>query len=147
MVLKSLLKLKERPKFLSIELLTPNNLGRQIDALDILCHLKVLGFSKFYISDQSKNNLVKCPQPCIEGKYVDFSFDGASSGLFGKELEGPWLSIDKIAGYYLNFFYKKRFYKNIILNKLIINFNRVFKINKENIFHAGGWFDVHAKME
>jgi FkbM family methyltransferase len=145
--LKSLLKMNERPEYISIELLTPNNLGKEVDSLDILCHLKALGYNKFSISDQSKNNSIKSPQPSLEGQYVNYSFDGATSGLFGKELKGPWLSIDKIATEYLYYFHKLKYFENTKTNLLIRRIKNIFYKKNRDIFNANGWFDVHAKFE
>ncbi len=145
--LKSLLNLKERPTYISIELLTPNNLGTEVDSLEILCHLKALGYNKFYVSDQSKNRSIKSPHPSLEGQYVDFSFDGTSSGLFGKELKGPWLGIDKIAMDYLYYFHKQKHVKNTKMNLLIRKTKKLLYGNKIDAFPANGWFDIHAKIE
>ena len=44
----------------------------------------------------------------------------------------------------LNYFYKKKYITNTILNFLIAKISRLFS-NKR--FHTNGWFDVHAKIE
>lgn len=139
--LKSLLKVNDRPEFISVELLTPNNLEQKVDALDILCHLKALGYTKFKVSDQSKNKRIKCPIPALEGSYVDYAFDGETSGLFGKELQGEWYSIDEVAQNYLYFFYRQRFTKNTLFNKVM---RRLDFLNYGKMFPSTGWFDIHA---
>ncbi len=144
--LKSLLKQKEHPTYISIELLTPNNLGTNVDALDILCHLKVLGYNKFLISDQSKNGLLKCPNPSFEGQYTNFIFDGETSGLFGKELQGDWLGIDEVSMKYLDYFYGKSPVKQEGTS-LLKKFRKSPEKSETSIFHPNGWFDVHAKIE
>jgi FkbM family methyltransferase len=145
--LKSLLKMNMLPTCLSIELLSPNNLGKNVNALDILCHLKVLGYNKFLISDQSKNNLIKCPYPALEGQFVNNLFDGYSSGLFGKELNGVWFGVDEIAMKYLDYFYNQKYVENTRFNLVLRRISKVFCKNRNRIFHANGWFDVHAKIE
>lgn len=144
--LKSLLQQKERPENISVELLTPNNLGEEVDALDILCYLKVLGYNKFLVSDQSKNASIKSPQPALEGKYVDFKFDSSSSGLFGKELLGEWMSIDEISIKYLNYFHPAKPVKESNSFSIFSQSRKKNTSSDNNIFHLQGWFDVHAKI-
>jgi FkbM family methyltransferase len=141
--LKSLLNINVLPEFLSIELLTPNNLfGKKVNSLEIISYLYVLGYRKFRVVDQSKNYLVKCPNPALEGEYIDFEFDGETSGLFGKELNAPFYSLDEISRLYSDYFYnKKQNFKNKWYSRLFLEDNK----KKENlIFHENGWFDIHA---
>jgi FkbM family methyltransferase len=141
--LKSLLNIKEIPEYLSVELLTPNNLSsKKVNALEIISYLYVLGYRKFSIVDQSKNHTRSVPFPPKEGEYFDCVFDGESSGLFGKELNEPIYSLDEISRLYLDYFYPK---KQVVNNKWYDRFFSKEKEIKENvIFHENGWFDIHA---
>ena len=122
--LKALAKYEAKPKYVSVEFLTPNNLsGEKVDALDLLCHLKALGYTKFLVSDQSKVSSSKCPNPSLEGESVDYDFGSFGSGVFGKDLEGTWMGLDELAMHYLDYFYEG--------------------IESE-FFHNDGWFDIHA---
>jgi FkbM family methyltransferase len=141
--LKSLLNTKVLPEYISVELLTPNNLyGKKVNALEIISYLYVLGYRRFSVVDQSKNHTRSVPFPPKEGEYYECSFDGESSGLFGKELNEPIYTLDEISRLYLDYFYSK----NQLLNKRW--YNKFFKSKnetKENvIFHENGWFDIHA---
>lgn len=143
--LKSLLNIVDRPAYISVELLTPNNLKTQtVDALDILCFLKALGYNKFKISNQSKNKQIRCPNPALEGKYIDHTFGGDSSGLFGKELQGEWYSIDEVAQNYLYYFYKQGNTGNRFFNKFLSKLSSIMK--PIAMFPPNGWFDVHASQ-
>ena len=127
LVLNSLIKLNIKPTYLSIELLTPNNYGkhaRNIDYLEILKKVKELGYTKFRIVDQSKHRSTKCPNPSMEGNYVEFPFTGISSGLFGKDLELTTneISYDEIVKKYTDYFWG----------------------GSNDIFHQAGWFDIHC---
>ena len=78
------------PKYLSIE----------SDKLDwsALLHefdvLTALGYRRFKVVGQHRWPKVKPPNPPLEGKYVDRKFTLTSSGLFGEEAPGQWLSAD-----------------------------------------------------
>jgi len=138
--LKSLSKINVIPDYISVELLSPNNLGKDgVDCLEIISHLCCMGYKKFKISDQSKNIDIKCPNPPLEGNFVDFCFGGESSGLFGKELDSKDLSLDEVSGMYLDYFYnsEKRLSFANLLKKIGIK-------KREQIFHRSGWFDIHA---
>lgn len=143
--LKSLLDSKITiPEYISVELLSPNNLkGKKVDSLQLLCLLYALGYRKFKVSDQSLNNKLKSPNPALEGIYTDFSFGFHNSGLFGKELTSKYFSIDEISQMYLNYFYKSEI--NLIkLMKKVLSKSNFSVFNKGQVFHTNGWFDVHA---
>lgn len=145
--LQSLQQMNASPEMLSIELLTPSNYkDKKVDCLEIICSLYALGYRKFKVSDQSKLRYVKCPEPALEGNYVDFSFEGGFiSGPFGKELKGPFMSVDEVSKKYLDYFY----------NAPLIDFDLVKRAIektglttfKRNTFYRGGWFDLHAFKE
>lgn len=137
--LKSLLEMQLKIEHLSVELMSPNNLTtHKVNCLEILAHLSALGYKQFKISDQSKNSFVKCPNPALEGNYVEQKFNGECSGLFGKELQTASYSLDEVAVMYLDFFYPP---KRNLLDKVK---NRLFKIDYKKLFHHNGWFDVHV---
>ena len=141
--LQALLKMNIKPQYISAELLAPHNSATNMDCLDILSTLKVLGYSRFNIIDQHYNNATKCPFPALEGKYVDYKFDEESSGLFGKELSDSWSNFDDLTYYYLEYYHE---YKRKNINLLIRSINKYLKLNiKENpLFSKYHWYDIHA---
>ena len=148
--LNALKKLNSIPKFISVELLSVNNLKSEEkpDYLEILCTLRSLGYTKFQLVDQSKHALTKCPNPALEGNYVDEKFDGFSSGLFGNELPNDWKSIDDVVFDYLVYSGKKSAVE--IKNEVVDFRNKIahlfFKPTIKEITNLdkNGWFDVHA---
>ncbi len=135
--LRSLIRMGRVPEYTSVELMTPNNMADQkADCLEILACLRAVGYTKFQISDQSQLKSVRCPNPPSEGAYVDFKFDGYSSGLFGKELQTPTYSIDQLAELYLAYFYGRQ--RRSLLSLFAGQ-------SSESPFHAKGWFDIHAR--
>lgn len=149
--IKSLKNFKERPKYISTEFLSPNNLkGQEVDALETLAYLYSLGYQKFKVSDQSKHANLKCLSPALEGKYIDYQFTTYHSGVFGKELQTPFYTIDEVAKLYLEYFYdaEKQLQKSPTQNFINRLKNKLFTPEKSNsVFHANGWFDIHAYRE
>ena len=128
-----------RPQFVSIEAATV----RWADALEEFSVLRDLGYSKFKLVQQRTISKQRCPNPPAEGRYVDHRFEKGSSGLFGNELPGDWMSERQaLRSYRLKFLryrligdesllwrsrYGQRFYNRYAA--------RVLKI---------GWYDTHA---
>jgi FkbM family methyltransferase len=120
------LKGKKLPKYYSAELLTFNNYtDPNANCLDVIHALLEVGYTKFQIVDQGKNHLTKCPNPPLEENYVDYKFDGFTSGLFGKELSDKWVTIDKILPVYINYFYN-------------------IKSDGIESLDRNSWFDLHS---
>ncbi len=113
--IEALHKLDKLPRFVSTEAIH----------IDILCHLRALGYNEFQFVNQRLLPLVKCPNPPREGNYVDAVFDGFSSGLFGNELPSDeWMGIEDMTYNYLHFI--KGFPERGNLEE--------------------GWYDFHAKL-
>ena len=54
-----------------------------------------LGYDRFKVVNQRLVVRQHPPKPALEGRYVDLAFGPASSGLFGDEAPGDWMSADK----------------------------------------------------
>lgn len=81
------LRAREKPKYVSIE----GSLSSFEEASKELALLSSLGYRKFKIVNQAMNHTIRCPNPPLEGQYVDATFDeGKSSGPFGEEAPGKW---------------------------------------------------------
>lgn len=87
--LESLLEVSDRPRYLSIE--------SEKRSWQALLHefelFRKLGYTKFKIVDQEQAHRLKAPKPAAEGRYIDHRFEPGSSGLFGLELPGGWLTM------------------------------------------------------
>jgi FkbM family methyltransferase len=86
--LASLENLSELPQFVSIE--SDKSSGKKL--IEGFETFERLGYRKYRIIDQSLVYLQKCPMAPKEGKFVDWRFKSGSSGLFGNELPGTWVS-------------------------------------------------------
>ena len=80
----SLAQTDDRPAFVSVE----SGPGPQW-----LDSLHELAYRWFKLVDQSLVPSVRCPRPALEGRFVDYQFKAGSSGPFGEEAPGPWLSL------------------------------------------------------
>ena len=138
MALRSLYNLKQKPKFVSLES-EKVSWDRLIAEFTIL---KDLGYHKFKVVDQTKVQDQKCPYPPLEGDYIDYKFELGSTGLFGHELPGEWLSADEAIKVYKKIFFRYKYFgdhgilKNRYFNKLM----NVFKLKYPHV----GWYDTHA---
>jgi FkbM family methyltransferase len=116
------------PDYMSAELLTMNNITDGTEnPLDVIQAFLEIGYTKFQIVDQGKNHLTKCPNPPLEGEYVDYKFNGYCSGLFGKELPDKWIGVEDILLQYIHYFYGKPNCCGASLDQ-------------------GSWYDLHCKL-
>lgn len=146
MALKSFSNLQQKPKFVSVES-EKVSWPKLLEEFEVF---KSLGYKRFKIIDQSKIEEQQCPSPALEGNYIDYKFEFGSSGLFGDELPGKWLTADEAINEYRKIFvgYKyfgdqgifnnRLFMKNKYLNKLMKLFNLKYP-------HVG-WYDTHAGL-
>jgi len=136
--LEALLRFEDRPRYLSVEA----DLTNFEDAFTKLSLIWQLGYRKFKIVNQFNHLKVKCPNPPLEGRFVDFRFDGVSSGPFGEEAPGEWLGIE-------NTIDKCRF---LIKEQALFGagqklygtlLHRLFEVYKRE---PVGWYDFHARL-
>jgi FkbM family methyltransferase len=73
---RSLLSCAVRPKFVSIEATSADDIAR----------LLACGYDRFQVVNQYMHPFTKCPKPAREGQYIDAAFTHETSGLFGREL-------------------------------------------------------------
>jgi FkbM family methyltransferase len=136
--LKALAEFGDRPKYLSIE--------AEVDILSGIRHeittLRGLGYAKFKIVRQGHVPQQSCPFPAREGKFVEYKFPYGSSGMFGEEAPGEWLSSDcAVEGYrkivrVQRLFGDKGWIRRLPLGNKITNF----------IQPDVSWYDTHASL-
>ncbi|MEO6157285.1 MAG: FkbM family methyltransferase, partial [Ilumatobacteraceae bacterium] len=90
-VVRALSSFMDRPRYISIE----------ENQTSYFAELWAAGFKHFKLVNQRSLSEVKCPYPPLEGKYVDAAFDGTTSGPFGEEAPGTWVSLDIALELYL----------------------------------------------
>lgn len=80
----------ERPSFVSVECATTFE-----GVFEELSKLHELGYRRFNLVAQHTVPRQTCPNPAREGVYVEHRFQRGCSGLFGRELPGPWLTLEQ----------------------------------------------------
>jgi FkbM family methyltransferase len=118
---RALDQFSERPKYVSVEI-THRRRDRH---LEDLCHLYLLDYRWFKIIDQRFLHKIRLPQPAGEGVYVSHEFGGHTTGPFGEETPGRWLSFEEIIPRYAT------------------------PRRKDTWFWGtrDAWFDLHAKLD
>ena len=139
---ETLLQFDKKPKFISIE-------SDKLD-YDRLCSeiklLEKLGYDKFKIIQQDGISKQKEKLPSREGKYLNYKFLEGSSGLFGNDLPGKWLSSYEAENKYQKIFnYYKIFGDNSFLRKFLLTKILLKIFRKITGIPTPGWYDTHAQ--
>jgi FkbM family methyltransferase len=116
LVIDALREFADRPKYVSIE----EHETRYFHVLS------GLGYRRFKLVDQSRMHEVRCPNPPLEGEYYDARFDGlTSSGPFGEEAPGRWLTLEEALRQY----------------------HREIRTADDGwVGRPGSWWDIHATI-
>ncbi len=110
--------LEHKPAYISVE----NGGVRFINLLS------EMGYRKFKFANQKFNSLQRIPAKSKHGHFFDVAFFPHSSGLFGEDLPGRWLSIDEAV-------------------KVGNALENVRDFAPDNLFAESiGWFDMHAAL-
>ena len=102
--LEALLESDDRPKFVSLE----SNKTSFDDLIAEFCLLQRLGYRKYKVIPQHRIDEQRLPNPAREGRFVDHVFEPGSSGAFGRELPGEWLSLEQALKIHMRAFKKYR---------------------------------------
>ena len=115
-VLRALIRSPEfRPPFVSAEVNGPEQAALLFAA----------GYRGFKLVNQARFARWRQPDPPLEGLHADHAFELHSSGLFGEESPGPWVSFKDVT-------------------KQWVAAARLMALNTD-LFNA--WFDVHARLD
>ncbi len=164
--LEGLLEVSGRPRYVSIE--------SEKRSWQALLHefelFTKLGYTKFKIVDQEQVYRLKAPKPAAEGRYIDHKFQPGSSGLFGRELPGEWLTMRQaLRRYRLIYLQYYLFGDYGILRRAILRLpgfkkaastsssapspstlrkimNAVLRIRLFEIVFKSQWYDTHATV-
>jgi hypothetical protein len=63
--------------------------------LEQILELNKLGYKRYYFFNQGMRRHVKAPMPPREGHYAEFRPEAVITGLFGKEIDGRWISFNQ----------------------------------------------------
>jgi FkbM family methyltransferase len=114
-VVRALHDFTDRPHYISIE----------ENQAYYFAELWSVGCRAFKLVDQRGLYHVKCPNPPLEGIYVDATFDGTTSGPFGQEAPGEWMKFDRALEKYLT----------------------EIRSPTRGYLAGDAWFDIHGRIE
>jgi len=134
-----------RPKYISLESSRKSwsDLMAEFDALEDL------GYTRFKVARQVSHK--RGTFTGRDGRKVPYTFDHGSSGPFGDDLDGPWLTRKQAMNRYRRIF----FLYNTIGDGTFISrlFSRLPVVGKDGPIKGGvlpiiaGWYDTHAMRE
>ena len=135
--LRGLTEAKAKPKYVSLESDKVSFRGLR-DEFDVFHEL---GYDSFKLVSQVKVPRQRLPQPPTEGTYVDHGFELGSSGAFGTEAPGEWLSAEQAIDRYRRIFLKYAVAGDdpLIRSKALRQALKVFGFRYD-------WFDTHARL-
>ena len=136
--LRALQQCASRPRFVSIES------GRTSwqDLSTELSLFRSLGYSKFKLVQQLRVPTQRCPFPAREGRFVEHQFKSGASGLFGRELPGPWLSARQARAACLYIFWRRE----LLGEKGFLRNYRAGRSLLARLGYTVGWYDTHASQ-
>lgn len=114
-VLQQLARCDAKPRYISVESVK----------LEYLAWMVSLGCTAFKLANQNLNWLTRLPNPAREGPYVEHTFAPDSSGPFGEEVPGRWLSFRETAELYLS------------LRRVAETYPQI----------TNAWYDFHGRFE
>ncbi len=141
--LRALSSFNERPKYVSIEI---DDSAYDL-AVEPLLLLEKLGYRQFKLVDQSLHYKLRCPNPALEGNYVDATFSTANTGPFGEETPGKWRSKKQIERQLKRFIQEQRIAlpEGDLYNKRILRWP--YRVWRRTLgYRTASWYDLHAKM-
>jgi FkbM family methyltransferase len=139
--LRALKHVTPKPDFLSMESEKKEASGL-LEEIKLLHHL---GYQRFQAVQQFGMAWRKEPEDTREGKYAGHAFPEGSSGLFGSDLPGKWLSMDALLEEYRNIFRQyRRWGDGSLLDRYAITRNLLYAFSRLTRRPLPGWYDTHA---
>lgn len=135
---QALAQVPARPSFISIE----SSKTSWKELLLEFAMFERLGYQRFKVINQSRVTDQVEPNPPREGNFTDHTFPPHSSGLFGNELPGPWLTKRQALARYALIFVQYRLFGDNTIGKRIARRMPAF-LRRRLI---PGWFDTHAAL-
>jgi FkbM family methyltransferase len=125
-----------RPDYLSIEA-EKISFGKLRDEFRTL---QAMGYTRFKLVPQHRVPEQRLPSPPREGVWIDHQFEHGSSGAFGEEAPGRWLTAEEAINRYKRVFITYQLVGDEpLVPGLVTRALRRFGM-------AYGWYDTHAKQ-
>jgi FkbM family methyltransferase len=157
----ALRRLNQVPRYVSFEadLAEPAETGAMLSALEDC------GYRRFKLVNQAVHPMRRMPNPPLEGKYIDARFTKHSSGPFGEESPGVWLTCEQIRDRFHQVIKQQsarieystkgsvfglpvaRFHQPLmwLYNSKPVTWARIKYAERRGI-EVGSWFDIHATL-
>jgi FkbM family methyltransferase len=134
--LEALEEFDDRPRYISIEAEVDvlSGIRKQIAALS------GLGYAKFKIVRQGHVPLQCCPNPPREGRFVEYKFPYGSSGMFGEEAPGEWISGKRAVQRYRKIVRVQRLFGDRGWIRRLPLGNKITNFLRPDV----SWYDTHA---
>jgi FkbM family methyltransferase len=136
-VLQALREVGDRPAYVSIES-EDKVYSKLADEFEIL---SALGYDRFKIVPQHMVQEQRLPCPSLHGNDIDHTFEAGSSGAFGEEVTGSWLTLDDALQFYRSIFVQYNL--EDALNTGLLSGSYKEFLSQYDL--PGVWYDTHAK--
>lgn len=140
--LKALENFTNKPSYISIE-------SNKVDFDKLLNEIELianLGYSDFKAVQQADVPRMKIPSGSSEGKITEHIFSKESSGMFGSDLPGNWMSKEETVRAYEEIFTQyRRFGDDTFWQKNTLAQTFLKALSRITGKHYPGWYDTHAR--
>jgi hypothetical protein len=106
--------------------------------------LEELGYRRFKVVNQRNVSRQVAPRPPREGRYVPAALPIGSSGLFGEEAPGRWLTRDQALRRYAAIFFRYRLYGDYGVLRRRPGLGRLPAGLLSLLLGHPSWYDTHA---
>ena len=144
---EALHRMRERPRYLSLESAVTSAIAEVEDGFSELAHLWVLGYRHFKYVDQAALAKIAGTLLQSEGPPIRYTYYKESSGPFGEESPGEWLEIDAALKQmrrlirYQNAFGLEGRHSRKLFSKAGRRLRRYLKR-----LPSHSWYDLHARL-
>ena len=141
--LEALRNFQERPQFVSIES-EKVSFARLQQEIRLLT---ALGYRHFCAVQQADIHRAREPEPAREGIRTGRRFEIGSSGPFGRDLPGPWLTASSLEDRYRDIFHAYRYFGDASFIRRTAIGRKLLKFAERHSRRPlPGWYDTHARL-
>lgn len=126
-----------RPRYVSVESEKVSFVGLRRE-FDLLTRL---GYDRFKLAPQHHVARQRLPNPPLEGRYAAHRFEEGSSGAFGEEAPGRWMSAEAAIEAY-----RPVFLRYMLTGDDPYLRNRYLRAALKRLGFRAGWYDTHARL-
>ena len=140
--LERLLQFDCAPDYVSIESdkLALSNIRQEMELLD------KLGFNDFKLIQQATITQQRIPVPTKEGNDIEYEITHGSSGMFGADLPGDWVSLQTAMSAYRRIMLGYKVFGNDSFMRNNRLGRKVWQFLQQRLRRPiPGWFDTHAR--